>query len=142
MAAASKGTPNEGREEYGRRIFVLGPAYSLVLYTNAAMSLDEDTATYADLVQPTQANGYAPILMTGTWVVTGGICNYTHPSDPATNDGFGNPCWYPSGTWSAAVNGAALVYAGKLQAFMDLPAAFIAAAGKKLGVTISNLVAQ
>jgi hypothetical protein len=141
----NKGTPAEGLAEIARRVFS-GPAYSLIAYTNAQGSLGP-TTVYANLTQPSQVNGYAPIVLNGTWSFTAGVAAYTHPAG-ASNDGFGNACWYASGAWSGAVTGAALVYAGIIQHFMDLVdgngalTTFTAAAGGKLAVSVPSLVSS
>src|SRR5215470_5109651 len=113
---SNKGTPSAGLQEIARRVFT-GPAYSLVAYTNTQGSLGAATVA-SDLIQPTQANGYAPIVLNGIWSFTAGIATYVH-SGGATDDGFGNPCWYPTGAWSAPVTGVALIYNSIVQHFVD-----------------------
>lgn len=140
---ANKGTPTEGLAEIARRVFG-GPAYSLIAYTNAQGSLGASTV-FANLVQPSQANGYAPIILNGSWDYTAGVATYIHPAG-STNDGFGNPCWYPTGSWSGVITGVALVYNGVVQEFSDLVdgtgalTTFTAAAGNKLAVSVPSVV--
>lgn len=140
---AKQGTPLSGLALIAQRVFS-GPAYSLIAYTNTQDSLGPATAL-SDLMQPTQTNGYAPIVLDGVWDFTGGVATYTH-SAGASNDGLGNPSWTASAGWSANVTGVAMIYGSVVQHFMDLrdgsgnPNVFTAAAGKKLAVVISNLV--
>ena len=139
---ARQGSPNAGLTLIAQRVFE-GPDYTLVAYTNTQDSLGPDTVA-ADLTQPTQANGYAPILLNGTWGYSNGVASYTHPAGPNTDE-FGNPTWFPTGTWSATVTGVAIVFGSTVQHFMDLrdgagsPVTFVAAAGKRLTVDLVNL---
>lgn len=141
---ARQGTPLGGLDEIIERVYS-GPDYTLVCYTNAQDSLGSSTLA-ADLTQPTEANGYAPILLIGTWSFSGGVATYAHP-EGASGDALGNPCWFASGSWSAAVTGVAMVYGSRVQHFMDLrdvfgaPITFVAAAGKKLAVDMTTLAA-
>lgn len=133
---ATKGTPNQGRDQIiAPRVYT---SLTLVLYTNAGGSLDDESA-YADLTQPT-GTGYAPITLSGTWSSTDGVVTYDHgtPDDPA----FENT--HASNNWSAAVTGAAIIGgAGPyLLHFMDIPdGAMTMTPGKRLRVDLSSLVA-
>lgn len=144
---ATEGTPAEGLQEIGDRY--VGPAavdLVLVAYHNAGDSLD-DATVLADLTLPTVENGYAPIVLDGTWDTTNGILTYTHSSTLVD----ANPSltgWAASGTWTAgAVNGVAiLAQSGSPLAptevvhFHDLDAPFTAAAGKKLGIDLVTVL--
>lgn len=144
--AAIVNTPLEGLQLIAKRVFVDGPDYSIVAYTNAQGSLGL-SSVYADLVQPASANGYAPIVLDGTWSPNEGVSTYVH-SAGASNDGFGNPCWYPTAGWGADVTGVAMVYLGIIQHFLDLRdgsgklTTFTAAAGKKLATSISEFASS
>lgn len=139
---ARQGTPNAGLTLIAQRVFE-GPDYTLVAYTNTQDSLGPSTVA-ADLTQPTASNGYAPLLLNGTWSYSNGVATYQHPVGPNTNDD-GHPTWFPSGTWSAAVTGVAMISGSTVQHFMDLrdgadsPVQFTAAAGKRLVVDLVNL---
>lgn len=142
---ATKGTTIAGLQEIARRVFS-GPAYTLVAYTNSQGSLGPNTAL-SDLIQPSTVNGYAPILLDGVWTFTGGVASYAHSAGATnSNDGLNNPTWYASGAWSAPATGAAMVYGGVVQHFVDYVdgggnlISFIAAAGGKWAIDISNLV--
>lgn len=142
---ARQGTPNGGLDEIIERAYVNGADFTLVCYTNAQDSLGPNTLA-ADLVQPTQTNGYSPLVLNGTWTTNAGVTSYTHPAGPNT-DGFGNPGWFPSGAWSGGVTGVALIAGSRVLHFMDhrdgagLAATFVAAAGKRLVVDMSTLMA-
>jgi len=128
---AVEGTPNQGLDYAAGRVY--GSHLSLVCYTNAADSLGTAT-TYAGLTQPTVANGYAPIVLDGTWTILDGTVSYLKAGL--------NPVWTASGAWSAAVNGVAMVdaSAGKILHFRDSSAPFTASSGRRLEVDITTLV--
>ena len=134
---ARKGTPNGGLAELGERAYVNGADFTLVAYTNTPNSLGPTTVA-ADLVQPTEANGYAPIVLNGTWAVDAtGIVTYDH-------GGGTNPTWTATGTWSAPVTGAALLYGSRVvhfRDFDDIGSTWSAADGRKLAVAIVDLLA-
>ncbi len=134
---ARKGTPNGGLQEIAERTYIQGADFTLVAYTNSPNSLGPDTEA-ADLVQPTEANGYAPILLNGAWSVSeNGIVTYDH----GTPD---NPTWTATGTWSAPVTGVAIIGADRCIHFRDFNDAgdsWIAAAGRKLSVQIQEIIA-
>lgn len=113
---------------------VYGSHLSLVCYSNAANSLGPDTV-YADLVQPSSANGYAPITLDGDWTYADGTVSYLKAAV--------NPSWTATGTWSVTVNGIAMVdiASGKILHFRDNTVAFTAANLRKLEVDITTLVA-
>lgn len=140
---AREGTPNGGLDEITTRVYIDGADLTLVAYTNTQDSLDSGTVA-ADLTQPTQANGYAPITLNGTWATNNGVVTYTHPAGPNT-DAQGNPAWYPTGTWSATVTGVAMIFGTKVVHFMDVrdgngdPSTWVAAAGKLFPVDVSTL---
>jgi hypothetical protein len=140
---ARQGTPTGGLVEITKRVYIDGPDLTLVCYTNTADSLGSSTVA-ANLTQPTVANGYAPIVLSGTWVTTDGVLSYTHPAG-ANADEFGNPGWFPTGTWSAAVTGVAIIYGTAVVHFMDnrdsggSPTTFVAAAGKKFTVDLATV---
>lgn len=142
---ATQGTPNGGLNEIAERVYVNGADFTLVAYTNAQNSLGANTVA-ADLTQPTQANGYAPIVLNGTWSVTNGVLSYAHPAGPNT-DSLGNPGWFPSGVWSAPVTGVALISGSRVMHFFDhrdgngVAASFTAAAGKRFVVDLATLLA-
>jgi hypothetical protein len=130
---ATQGTPNEGLSYIAGKVYITG-VLTLVLYTNAADSLTPSTV-YADLTQPTSINGYAPILLNGTWTISNGIVTYVH-STPT------HPTWSATGAWSATVRGVAIVDVSstKILHFKDLTSAFTASLGKKLEVDLSTVV--
>ena len=128
---ATQGTPNDGLEDIASLAYVSG-ALTLVAYTNTANSLGP-TSVFADLNQPTTANGYAPITLDGTWTSVDGVTTYLH-STPT------NPSWVALGAWSAPVTGVAIVRGSILRHFKDLPSAFTAAAGKKLEVDLNSVL--
>ena len=131
---ATSGTPKEGLDLIGERTYVNGADLTLIAYTNTADSLNADSV-YADLTQPTSANGYAPILLNGTWTATDGIMTYVH-STPT------HPTWTATGTWSATVRGVAIVSGtSTLVHFKDLSVAFTAANGRKLAVDLDTVIA-
>lgn len=140
-----QGTPLAGLTEIGKRVYVDGAALTLVCYTNTQDSLGPDTVA-SDLTQPDEDNGYAPIVLDGTWVTTDGVCRYTHPAG-ADADGAGNPIFLATDTWSAVVTGVAMIYGSAVLHFMDLrdgegtPTTFTAAAGNGFKVDINNLTA-
>jgi hypothetical protein len=129
---ATEGTPHEGLDYASARVY--GSHLSLVCYSNAADSFGPDTV-YADIVQPSVANGYAPITLDGTWSYSDGTVSYL-------KDGV-NPKWTATGTWSVTVNGIAMVdiSSGKILHFRDNTVPFTAANLRKLEVDITTLVA-
>jgi len=134
---AKKGTPAGGLSEIAKRTYIDGLDFTLVAYTNTPDSLGPSTLA-ADLTQPTSANGYAPIVLNGTWSESGGVVTYDH-------DGSGgHPGWDASGTWSAPVTGVAIVYGTRVMHFRDYDpvgsTTWIAAAGKKLRVSIADVL--
>lgn len=133
---ATRGTPKVGLSDIATLAYVTGQL-SLVAYTNAADSLGPNTVA-GDLTQPTAANGYAPITLNGTWSSIDGVTTYTHNvSDPVLG---AKPIWTATGTWSATVTGIAMLRGGVIRHFKDNAVPFVAAAGKKLAVDITNLV--
>jgi hypothetical protein len=128
---ATQGTPNAGLDDIASLAYVSG-ALSLVCYTNTADSLGSTTVA-ADLTQPTTNNGYAPIVLDGTWTSSGGVVTYVH-STPT------HPKWTATGAWSANVNGVAIIRGSVVRHFKDLSSAFIAAAGKKLEVDLNSVL--
>lgn len=141
---AVKGTPLGGLSEIAKRVYIDGADVTLVAYTNTRNTLSSASVA-ADLTQPTSTNGYAPILLDGTWSELDGVATYQHPLGPST-DPTGNPQWHCTGTWSANVTGVALIFGTRLLHFKDstdnvgVPQDFVAAAGKNYAVAISNLV--
>jgi hypothetical protein len=126
---AVQGTPLGGLDDIAALAYVSG-ALTLVAYINAANSLGPSTVT-ADLVQPTTVNGYAPVLLDGTWSSTGGVITYIH-STPT------NPGWIATGAWSSVVRGVAIVRGSLCRHFKDI-SPFTAAAGKKLTIDLSTV---
>jgi len=141
---ALKGTPFGGRSEIAKRYLIDGPDVTLILYTNTRNSLGDNTVT-ADLTQPNIANGYTPILLDGTWSETNGVLTYIHSAGGNT-DPFGNPCWVPTGAWSATVTGAAMVYGTRCLHFKDatdgagLATDYVATAGLRYAVSMADLI--
>ena len=129
---ATSGTPNGGLDEIATRSHVSGADFTLVAYQNAADSLGATTVV-ADLVQPASANGYAPIVLDGTWSVTNGVLGYTH------SVGL-HPTWNATGTWGGAVNGTAVIYNAIVIHFKDLDTPFTAAAAKSLSIDLDTVV--
>jgi len=129
---ATNGTPKEGAEELATRIYVSGADLTLVAYSNTADSLDTDSV-YADLSLITSANGYAPILLDGTWDATNGIVTYSH-STPT------NPTWTATGAWSATATGVAIVFGTTLVHFHDLDTSFTASNQRKLAVDLATVI--
>lgn len=142
---ARQGTPNGGLDEIAERVYVNGSDFTLVAYTNEHDSLGADTVT-ADLVQPDEENGYAPIVLDGNWSASNGVTTYTHPAGPEA-DPNGNPTWFASDAWSAPVTGVAIVSGSRVLHFFDHrdgsgdPTTFVAAAGKRLTVDLATLLA-
>lgn len=132
---ATQGSPAAGRSEMARRIYISGAALALVAYTNAPNSLS-DTTVMSDLTQPPLANGYAPItLAQGGWTVNNGVATYAVA-------GGGDPIWLCLDDWSGGitVNGAAIVFGSIVLHFKDCLVPFMALKGKKLAVTLADLV--
>jgi hypothetical protein len=142
---AREGTPTGGLDEIAGRAYVNGAAYTLVAYTNAQDSLGPNTVA-ADLTQPSSANGYAPIVLNGTWTTTNGVLAYLHPAGPNA-DALGNPTWFATGAWTAPVTGVAIIYGARVVHFKDhrdgagTPLTFTAASGKRFSVDLASLVA-
>jgi hypothetical protein len=132
---ATRGSPKAGRSEIGRRVYVQGAACALVAYTNAPNSLGDNTVS-ADLTQPSLANGYAPItLAQAGWTTdTNGVDTYL---DPATS---ADPIWICQADWGVTVNGVAMVFGATVMHFVDLAVPFVATRGKKLAITLANLL--
>jgi len=128
---AVSGTPKGGLDDIAELAYVNGPDLTLVCYTNTANSLGPDTAV-ADLVQPTQTNGYAPILLDGTWSTLDGVATYVHSVGT-------HPRWTATGTWSATVTGVAMIRGTRVRHFKDNAVPFVAAAAKVLEVNVSTL---
>lgn len=128
---ATQGTPNEGLDDIASLSYVSG-ALTLIAYTNTAGSLGSTTVG-ADLNQPTQVNGYAPILLDGTWTTVDGVVTYLHSTGV-------NPGWVALGAWSAPVTGVAIVRGSIVRHFKDCDSAFSAAAGKPLEVDLNSVV--
>lgn len=134
---ARRGTPKGGLDEIAERVYVNGADLTLVCYTNAANSLGPDTVA-ADLAQPTESAGYAPITLDGTWSSQDGIVTYEHngPSDP-------DPVWTASGAWSEPVTGVALITGTRVVHFKDYRedgTQWVASAGRKLRVSLAELM--
>jgi hypothetical protein len=133
---ATKGTPNQGRDQIiAPRVYT---GLTLILYTNTADSLTDSTL-YSNLTQPT-GTGYAAVSLSGVWSSADGIVSYDHgtPDDVI----FENT--HASANWSAPVVGAAIIGgAGPyLLHFMDAPEAPITMTpGQKFRVDLSTLVA-
>jgi hypothetical protein len=140
---ARQGTPNGGLDLITTRVYVDGADLTLVCYTNTQDSLGLGTVA-ADLTQPDQSNGYAPIVLDGTWSTDDGVVTYTHSAGPNT-DVLGNPAWFPTDAWSAPVTGVAMIYGGIVVHFMDVrdgngdPTTWVAALGKRFPVDVSSL---
>lgn len=130
---ATSGTPDDGLDEIASRVYVSGADLTLVAYTNAADSLGSSTVA-GDLTQPTASNGYAPIVLNGTWSSSAGVLAYDH-------GGGSNPSWSATGSWSATVNGVALIYGSVVVHFKDLSTPFVAANGRTLEIDLSTVVA-
>lgn len=128
---AIKGTPNVGLDDIASLTYISG-ALTFIAYTNPANSLGP-TTVLADLNQPTQANGYAPLVLSGTWTIVNGIVTYNH--GPTVNPG-----WLALGPWSATVTGSAIIRGSVLRHFKDLDSVFNAAAGKKLEIDLNTVV--
>lgn len=138
---AIKGTPLGGRSEIAKRYLIDGPNVQLVLYCNTRNSLG-DATTVADLTQPTASNGYTPLTLVNTgWSETNGILTYQHPAG-ANTDELGNPCWVPTGSWSAPVTGEAMIYGTRVLHFQDRvnPLDYVAVTGLRYGVSLADLI--
>jgi len=129
---ATSGTPNAGLDEIALRTYINGTDMTLVAYTNTADSLGAATLV-SNLVQPTEANGYAPIVMDGTWSSTDGVVTYTHSTST-------HPGWTATDTWSATVTGTALIFGATVVHFKDVLVPFVAASGKTLIIDMTTLV--
>lgn len=134
---ARKGSPNGGLVEIGERVYVNGAQLTLVAYTNSPNSLGAGTVA-ADLIQPAEVNGYAPIALNGTWSVdSNGIVTYLHA-------GGLSPTWTATGAWSAPVTGAAIIIGARVLHFRDLDDAggnWPAQDGRRLAVNIMDTIA-
>ena len=128
---ATEGTPLQGLDYAAARVY--GSHLSLVCYATAANSLGSATV-YANLIQPSVSNGYAPVLLDGTWTFSGGTVSYLKAA--------ANPGWNASGAWSLTVTGIAMVdvAAGRILHFRDCSTPFTATAGRRLEVDITTLV--
>jgi hypothetical protein len=126
-----KGTPKGGRDDIAELAYTSG-ILTLVAYTNPADSLGVDTVA-ADLVQPTSANGYAPIVMNGVWSTLDGVVTYVHSSGT-------HPRWTATGPWSATVTGTAIIRGTRVRHFKDNAVPFVAVAAKVWEVNVSTLV--
>ena len=134
---STNGTPFEGVDN------ILLNAYTglqLILYTNAANSLDRDTV-FADLTQPSALddeaapNGYAAITLSGTWSSTNAVISYDHgtPDNPRfTNDG-------PTYDWNE-VFGSVITDGTYVLHFKDFSSSRTLAPGATLDIDISSLV--
>lgn len=130
---ATSGTPHEGKDN------VVVPAVytglQLVLYTNTADSLDEDTVL-ADLTQPTGETGYGAITLSGVWSSTDGVVTYDHgtPDDPAFENTGGS-------NWSVQPTGAAITDGTYILHFKDFAdGAQTVQPGQKVIIDLSSLV--
>jgi hypothetical protein len=137
------GTPNGGLDEIGESAYKNHAQYSLVAYTNARDSLGLSTLVI-NLVQPTVANGYAPILLNGSWTSISGDVTYLH-SIVNPNTGFRRPYWQATGAWSAAVRGVALIFGARVIHFADIyvtgvPTDFVPVNGSWLEVDLLTVV--
>jgi len=131
---ATSGTPYGGLDLIATRAYISGASMSLVCYLNAADSLGDATVV-ADLVQPSTANGYAPITLTNSnWSVSDGVLTYDTGTDPA------NPQWSATGSWTGTVYGTAIIYGTDVVHFKDLDVPFNATAGRKLQIDLSTVV--
>lgn len=128
---ATQGSPYGGLDDIASLAYVSG-ALTLVCYTNTANSLSESTVA-ANLTQPSTANGYAPIVLDGTWSSVNGILTYQHSSGT-------HPTWTATGSWSATVTGVAIIRGLTVRHFRDLSAAFVASAGRKLAVDLDTVI--
>jgi hypothetical protein len=128
---ATQGTPDSGLDDIAALAYVSGDL-TLIAYTNTADSLGAATVA-ADLTQPTEANGYAPIVLNGTWSTNAGVTTYVH-STPT------HPRWTATGAWSATVTGVAIIRGAACRHFKDLSSAFTAAAGRKLEVDLNSVI--
>lgn len=142
---ALKGTPLGGRSEIAKRYLIDGPDTTLVLYTNTRNSLGDNTVT-SDLTQPNVTNGYTPLTLVKTgWTELNGVLTYQHPAGPNT-DFLNNPCWVPTGAWSATVTGAAMVFGNRVLHFKDAtdgagtPLDYVAVAGLRYSVSLADLI--
>jgi len=133
---ATQGTPLAGLDDIASLAYVSG-ALTLVAYTNTANSLGSTTVA-ADLTQPTSANGYAPLLLDGTWSSTNGILTYVHGAGPNSFNGF--PGWQATGSWSGVVTGIAIVRGSVCRHFKDLTTPFTAANLKKLYANLAEVI--
>jgi len=129
---ATSGTPNEGRDQIIKpRVYISG--MKLLLYTNAANSLDQDTVL-VDLVEPT-GTGTAQKTLNGVYSVTDGIVTY----DDGTPD---DPLWENTGggNWSLPVTGSAITDGTYILHFKDFTSPVTFTPGKKVEIDISTFV--
>lgn len=129
------GTPYAGLDDIGALAYVSGQL-TLVAYTNTANSLGTSTLA-ANLTQPSTANGYAPITLSGTWSFNNGVITYIHGGASPFDV---NPGWAATGSWSGIVTGVAIIRGTVCRHFKDLDSAFTAANLKKLVVDLSTVV--
>lgn len=132
---ATSGTVHEGLDFIvADRVYISGSNFTLVAYANAGDSLS-DESTYSDLILPQEANGYAPIVLDGTWGSMDGIVTYTH-------SGPDNPTWTATGAWNATITGVAVIEGTFFQLlhFKDLDVPFTASANRKLAIDLNTVV--
>lgn len=132
---ATVGSPYLGLDDIGSLAYVSG-ALTLVAYTNTPNSLGTSTVA-STLTQPTSANGYSPITLSGTWSFSNGIITYVHGGSSPFDV---NPGWAATGSWSGVVTGVAIIRGAVCRHFKDLDSSFTAANLKKLVVDLSTVV--
>lgn len=141
---ATAGTPNGGLDEILESAYPNHPAYGLICYINARNSLGQTTLV-TNLVQPSNVNGYAPLVLTPSgWHAVSGDATYIHPTlNPRTGHAF--PFWLASGPWSAPVTGVAQIYGSRVIHFTDLyvlgvPQDFVPVNGSWLEVDMATII--
>ena len=134
---ATSGTPHEGVDN------IIIDAYTglqLILYTNAGNSLDRDSVL-ADLVEPANVditvapNGYAAILLTGTWSSVNSVITYDHgtPDNPKfTNTGT-------TGSWDSCT-GSAITDGTHILHFKDFGTPIALTLGGSLEIDVSSVL--
>ena len=83
--------PAEGEDVLLARILNVSPDDKIILFSNDLTP--SDTTVFGDLSQPT-GGGYAVITLSGSWSISAGTGNYSHPTTVTVNfvnDGVTSP---------------------------------------------------
>lgn len=134
---ATKGTPNEGRDNIiASRVYTTG-TLQLRLYVNTADSLSAATV-FADMTEPT-GTGYAPLTLSGVYTSSNGVVSYDDgtPDDPI----FENTESAGGSNWSNPITGVFVTDGTYVLHFQDLVSSVTMTPGYRLRVDLSSLIA-